>query len=267
MRLRLHKHIQLRIRQQRYLRLLGAHRLRQRIGQRLIHSLVNKAVITEFDFTLLRMHININAGCINCYIDNSKGKAAFGNLRLVCMVHSLGKHFAADAASVDKERLPLARSLQQRGFADKAANSYLRIVQRYLQKVFGNILAIQCFNRMLQISITGSTEHLFIIVHQLKTHIRTRERQPCQKLADITSFSAHGFQEFTTCRHVKEQILHNYGSTRTAAACRNLRVFTAVDMHRGSEFLALRTGKQRKVRNRSDTGQGFTAKAQGVQAQ
>ena len=149
LRLWLHKHIQFRIRQQRYLRLLGAHRLRQRIGQRLIHSLVNKAVITEFDFTLLRMHININAGCINCYIDNSKGKAAFGNLRLISMVHSLGKHLAADAAAVNEERLPLARSLQQCRLADKAANSYLRIVQRYLQKVFGNILAIQCFNRML----------------------------------------------------------------------------------------------------------------------
>ena len=65
LRLRLHKNIQLRIRQQRYLRLLGAHRLRQRIGQRLIHSLINQAVITEFDFALLRMHVNINAGCIN----------------------------------------------------------------------------------------------------------------------------------------------------------------------------------------------------------
>ena len=149
LRLRLHKHIQLRIRQQRYLRLLGAHRLRQRIGQRLIHSLVNKAVITEFDFALLRMHVNINAGCINCYIDNSKGKATFGNLRLVCMVHSLGKHLAADAASVNKERLPLARSLQQRRLTDKAANSYLRIVQRYLQKVFSNILAVQCSDSML----------------------------------------------------------------------------------------------------------------------
>ena len=120
---------------------------------------------------------------------------------------------------------------------------------------------------MLQISVTGSAEHLFIIIHQLKAHIRTRKRQPCQKLADITSFSAHGFQEFTACRHVKEQILHNYGSTRTAAACRNLRVFTAVDMHGGGKFLALRTGKQRKVGNRGDTGQGFTAKAQGIQAQ
>ena len=149
LRLRLHKHIQLRIRQQRYLRLLGAHRLRQRIGQRLIHSLVNKAVITEFDFALLRMHVNINAGCINCYIDNSKGKATFGNLRLISMVHSLGKHFAADAAAVDKERLPLARSLQQRRLADKAAYSYLRIVQRYLQKVFSNILAVQCSDSML----------------------------------------------------------------------------------------------------------------------
>ena len=213
------------------------------------------------------MHININAACINCYIDDSKRKAAFGNLRLISMVHGLGKHLAADAATVDKERLPLARSLQQRRLADKAANSYLRIVQRYLQKVFGNILAIQCFNRMLQISVTGSAEHLFIIVHQLKAHIRTRERQPCQKLADITSFSAHGFQEFAACRHVKEQILYNNSSTRTAAACRNLRVFAAVDMHRSSEFLTLRTGKQRKVRNRGNTGQGFTAKAQGIQAQ
>ena len=242
LRLRLHKHIQLRIRQQCYLRLLGAHRLRQRIGQRLIHSLINQTVITEFDFTLLRMHVNINTGCINCYIDNSKGKAAFGNLRLVSMVHSLGKHFAADAASVDKERLPLACSLQQRRLADKAANSYLRIVQRYLQKVFGNILAVQRFNRMLQITVTGSAEHLFIIIHQLKAHIRTRKRQPCQKLADITSLCAYGFQKFTACRYVKEQILHNYGSTRTAAACRNLRVFAAVDMYGGSEFLALRTG-------------------------
>ena len=95
------------------------------------------------------MHININAGCINCYIDNSKGKATFGNLRLVCMVHSLGKHLAADAASVDKERLPLARSLQQRRLADKAAYSYLRIVQRYLQKIFGNILAVQRSDSML----------------------------------------------------------------------------------------------------------------------
>lgn len=207
------------------------------------------------------MYININAGCINCYIDNSKGKAAFGNLRLISMVHGLGKHLAADAASVNEERLPLARSLQQRRLANKAANSYLRIVQRYLQKVFGNILAVQCSDSMLQISITGSAEHLFIIVHQLKAHIRTRERQPCQKLADITSFSAHGFQEFAACRHVKEQILYNNSSTRTAAACCNLRIFTAVDVYRGSEFLALRTGKQRKVRNRGDTGQGFTAKS------
>ena len=183
------------------------------------------------------------------------------------MVHSLGKHFAADATAVDKERLPLARSLQQRRLADKAANSYLRIVQRYLQKVFGNILAVQCSDSMLQVIVTGSAEHLFIIVYQLKTHIRTRERQPCQKLADITALGAHGFQEFTACRHVEEQILYNNGSTRTAAACRNLRIFTAVDMHRGSEFLTLRTGKQRKVRNRGDTGQGFTAKAQGIQAQ
>lgn len=163
------------------------------------------------------------------------------------MVHSLGKHFAADAASVDKERLPLARSLQQRRLADKAANSYLRIVQRYLQKIFGNILAVQRSDSMLQISVTGSAEHLFIIINQLKAHIRTRERQPCQKLADITALGAHGFQEFTACRHVKEQILYNYGSTCTAATCRNLRVFPAVDMHGGGKFLALRTGEQRKV--------------------
>ena len=94
---------------------------------------------------------------------------------------------------------------------------------------------------MLQITIAGSAEHLFIIIYQLKAHIWTRKRQPCQKLADITALGAYGFQKLAACRHIEEQVLHNYGSTRTAATCRNLRIFTAVDMHRGSEFFALRT--------------------------
>ena len=139
---RWHKSIQLRIRQKLHLRLLRTHRPRQRIRQRLEHGAVNHAVIAELNLALLWMHIDIDRRRIYRNIDNCKGKAALGNLRLIGMVHSLRQHLAADAAAIDEKRLPAACALKQRRTANEAAYLHRLVIKLHRQQILCDIFAI-----------------------------------------------------------------------------------------------------------------------------
>ena len=121
---------------------MRTHRPRQRIRQRLEHGAINHAVIAELNLALLRMHVDINRRRIYRNIDNRKGKAALGNLRLIGMVHSLRQHLAANAAAIDEKRLPAARALEQRRAANEAAYLHSRVIQLYRQQILCNIFAI-----------------------------------------------------------------------------------------------------------------------------
>ena len=140
------KNVQLGIFQQSNLCLFRTHGLGQSIGQRFIHCLVNSAFVTEFNLTLLGMHVYVNGSSVHGDVKHYKGETTLGNLRLVSVVNGFGNHLVTNHTSVNEKGLPLASAFKQGRLTNITSDFNFIIFKINSEQFFRHVLAVQGAN-------------------------------------------------------------------------------------------------------------------------